>query len=191
MSDEEEEIVPDIPDADAESEEEEEIISDEEDLNSLEETEELEEEEEDEDISPTKLNNPCEHFAEENYKKFSTEINRDLIIQLHPREKSINNDEVKKMCSINRNKDGIIHDPLHTTIPILTKFEYTRILGLRATQIEHNSPLFIEVDESIIDSYIIARKELEAKKLPFIICRPLPGGKMEYWDINDLENLNN
>ena len=188
MSDEEEDIIPDIAEADAESEEE--IISDEEDLNSLEENEELEEEEEDEEPAPTKLNNPCEHFTEENYKKFSTEINRDLIINLHPREKSINNDEVKKLCNVNRNKDGIIHDPLHTTIPILTKFEYTRILGLRATQIEHNAPLFIDVDESIIDSYIIARKELEAKKLPFIICRPLPGGKMEYWDINDLENLN-
>jgi len=189
MSDEEEDIVPDIAEADAESEEEE-IISDEEDINSLEENEELEEEDEDEETAPTKITNPCEHFAEENYKKFSTEINRDLILNLHPREKSINNDEVKKLCSINRNKDGIIHDPLHTTIPILTKFEYTRILGLRATQIEHNSPLFIDIDDSIIDSYIIARKELESKKLPFIICRPLPGGKMEYWDINDLENLN-
>ena len=186
MSDEEEEIVNEINEAD--SEEEEEIVSDEEDLNSLDENEEVEEEEE--ETAPTKLNNPCEHFAEENYKKFSTELNRDLIINLHPREKSINYDEVKKLCSINRNKDGVIHDPLHTTIPILTKFEYTRILGLRATQIEHNSPLFIDIDDSIIDSYIIARKELEAKKLPFIICRPLPGGKMEYWDINDLENLN-
>ena len=187
MSDEEEEIVPDV----VESEEEEEVISDEEDLNSLEENEELEEEEEEDEIAaPTKLNNPCEHFAEENFKKFSTEINRELIINLHPREKSINYDEVKKLCSVNRNKDGVIHDPLHTTIPILTKFEYTRILGLRATQIENNSPLFINVDDSVIDSYLIARKELEAKKLPFIICRPLPGGKMEYWDINDLENLN-
>ena len=89
MSDEEEEIVNEINEAD--SEEEEEIVSDEEDLNSLDENEEVEEEEE--ETAPTKLNNPCEHFAEENYKKFSTELNRDLIINLHPREKSINYDE--------------------------------------------------------------------------------------------------
>jgi DNA-directed RNA polymerase I, II, and III subunit RPABC2 len=94
------------------------------------------------------------------------------------------------LCTIHRNKDGLVEDPLHTTVPILTKFEYTRILGVRATQIENGAPLFISVDESIIDSYVIARMELEAKKLPFIIRRPLPGGKMEYWRLHDLENLN-
>jgi DNA-directed RNA polymerase I, II, and III subunit RPABC2 len=113
-----------------------------------------------------------------------------MINMLHPREKPINYDEVKTLCAVKRNKDGLIVDPIHTTVPILTKFEYTRILGLRATQIENGSPLFISVNESIIDSYVIARMELEAKKLPFIIRRPLPGGKMEYWRLHDLENLN-
>jgi DNA-directed RNA polymerase subunit K/omega len=169
---------------------EENVISDDEDLNSLEDEKEENEEEEEEEEIPSEIANPCEHYVEENFKKFSTELNRDLIIDLHPREKSINYDEVKKLCVLHRNKDGIIHDPLHITIPILTKFEYTRVLGLRATQIENNSPLFIDIDDSIIDSYIIARKELEAKRLPFIVCRPLPGGRIEYWDINDLENLN-
>lgn len=186
MSDEEDAPI----DNDQLSENSEEIImTDDEDLNSLEDEKEENEEEEEEEI-PSEIANPCEHYVEENFKKFSSELNRNLIIDLHPREKSINYDEVKKLCVLQRNKDGIIHDPLHITIPILTKFEYTRILGLRATQIENNSPLFIDIDDSVIDSYIIARKELEAKRLPFIVCRPLPGGKIEYWDINDLENLN-
>jgi DNA-directed RNA polymerase I, II, and III subunit RPABC2 len=161
---------------------------DENELNSDDEIEE--EEDEQDDLAPTKIEKPCEHYFEENFKKFTTNLDHDLISTLHPREKAINYDNVKTLCTIQRNKDGLISDPLHTTVPILTKFEYTRILGVRATQIENGAPLFISVDESIIDSYVIARMEVEAKKLPFIIRRPLPGGKMEYWRLHDLENLN-
>ena len=35
----------------------------------------------------------------------------------------------------------------------------------------------------------IAEKELEEKKIPFIIRRPLPNGGSEYWKVEDLENL--
>ena len=186
-------------------------MSDEEDINppnSSDESEvDVEEDEEDEDVdinsddeidddddgddgAPTKIEKPCEHYVEENFKKFTTNLDHKLIMSVHPREKAINYDEVKLLCTIKRNSDDLIEDPIHTTVPILTKFEYTRVLGVRATQIENGAPLFISVDESIIDSYVIARMEVEAKKLPFIIRRPLPGGKMEYWRLADLENLN-
>jgi DNA-directed RNA polymerase subunit K/omega len=180
-------------------------MSDDEDVESIlsNEEEELEEEieeesdndlEEDyettEETEPTKIEKPCEHFIEENFKKFKTNLDHNVILHHHPREQAVNYDVVKELCTIQR-KDGMIQDPLHTTIPILTKFEYTRILGIRATQIENGAPLFMKIDKSIIDSYVIARMELEAKKLPFILRRPLPGGKMEYWRLSDLENLNN
>ena len=151
---------------------------------------EMEDEDESDELAPTKIEKPCEHYIEENFKKFTTNLDHNVVMDVHPREKAINYDEVKALCIVQRDADGIIQDKLHTTIPILSKFEYTRILGLRATQIENGAPLFISVDESIIDSYIIAKMELEAKKLPFIIRRPLPGGKMEYWKLHDLENLN-
>ena len=151
---------------------------------------EIDEDEEGDDVAPTKIEKPCEHYVEENFKKFTTNLDHNLIMSVHPREKAINYDEVKSLCTITRNSDGLIDDPIHTTVSILTKFEYTRVLGLRATQIENGAPLFITVNESIIDSYVIARMELEAKKLPFIIRRPLPGGKMEFWRLHDLENLN-
>jgi hypothetical protein len=32
----------------------------------------------------------------------------------------------------------------------------------------------------------IARLELEQKRLPFIIKRPLPNGKFEYWRLYDM-----
>ena len=162
----------------------------EDDENEINSDDEIEEEDEQDDLAPTKIEKPCEHYFEENFKKFTTNLDHDLISNLHPREKAINYDNVKMLCTLQRNKDGLVDDPLHTTVPILTKFEYTRILGVRATQIENGAPLFISVNESIIDSYVIARMELEAKKLPFIIRRPLPGGKMEYWRLHDLENLN-
>jgi DNA-directed RNA polymerase subunit K/omega len=41
----------------------------------------------------------------------------------------------------------------------------------------------------MIDAYLIALKELEEKKIPFIIKRPLPNGVIEYWRISDLEIL--
>ena len=183
MSDEEEE-------QEIESVEESEDELDEDDEPEINSEDEIEEEDEQDELAPTKIDKPCEHYYEENFKKFTTNLDHNLINELHPREKAINYDQVKLLCTLQKNKDGLISDPLHTTIPILTKFEYTRILGIRATQIENGAPLFISVDDSIIDSYVIARMELEAKKLPFIIRRPLPGGKMEYWRLHDLENLN-
>jgi hypothetical protein len=45
----------------------------------------------------------------------------------------------------------------------------------------------IPVDKKIIDGYLIAQLELQQKALPFIIRRPLPGGKSEYWRLADLE----
>jgi len=184
MSDEED--IDDIVESPATSEDE---IEDEEDIE-INSEDEIEEDDEQDELAPTKIEKPCEHYIEENFKKFTSNIDHNVVMELHPREKAINYDEVKSLCDVKRSTDGLIKDPIHTTVPILTKFEYTRILGLRATQIENGAPLFISVDESIIDSYVIARMELEAKKLPFIIRRPLPGGKMEYWRLHDLENLN-
>ena len=40
---------------------------------------------------------------------------------------------------------------------------------------------------SFIDNNLIALEELKQKKLPFIIMRPIPNGKKEYWRLSDLE----
>ena len=45
----------------------------------------------------------------------------------------------------------------------------------------------IDVPPEIIKGYTIAEMELEQKKLPFIIRRPLPNGSSEYWRVSDLE----
>ncbi len=84
-------------------------------------------------------------------------------------------------------KKNVIVDELHKTVPILTKYEKTRILGERTKQINNGSKPFVEVQNDIIDGYLIACKELEEKKMPFIIRRPLPSGGSEYWHLKDLE----
>ena len=93
------------------------------------------------------------------------------------------------MAKTVKNSDGIIIDELHKTTPIMSKFEYTRILGMREKQLNDGAIPFIKVNDGIIDSYVIAKQELHQKRLPFIIKRPMPSGGCEYWKITDLEIL--
>ena len=93
------------------------------------------------------------------------------------------------MARIIRNEEGVIIDPLHKTLPFITKYEKARILGERSRQIDSGAKPFVSVDPDVIDGYLIALKEYEAKKIPFILKRPFSGGKMEYWHLYDLEIL--
>lgn len=77
-------------------------------------------------------------------------------------------------------------DPQHTTYPFLTLYEKTKILSMRASQLARGAPPFIDVPEYLMDVYEIAKAELEAKRLPFILKRPLPDGNWEYWRLADL-----
>jgi DNA-directed RNA polymerase I, II, and III subunit RPABC2 len=122
-------------------------------------------------------------------QKFDNSINDNYIVNFHPECALQNYDEILSMIVVVRDKNGIIVDDLHKTIPYLTKYERARILGQRAKQINSGSPPFVKVPENVIDGYIIAELELKEKKIPFIIRRPLPNGGSEYWSIKDLEDI--
>jgi DNA-directed RNA polymerase subunit K/omega len=77
-------------------------------------------------------------------------------------------------------------DSNHRTYPFLTNFEKTKIIGLRANQLSKGSIPFISVPKHITDVKDIAKLELEQKRLPYIIKRPLPNGQFEYWRLSDL-----
>ncbi len=77
-------------------------------------------------------------------------------------------------------------DSNHRTYPFLTNFEKTKIIGLRANQLSKGSAPFIAVPKHITDVKDIAKLELEQKRLPYIIKRPLPNGQFEYWRLADL-----
>ena len=122
-------------------------------------------------------------------KKFDKEINNNYIVNNHPECALQNYDEILAMTKVVRDKNNIIIDDLHRTIPHLTKYERARILGQRAKQIECGATPFIKVPENVIDGYLIADLELKQGRIPFIIRRPMPNGGSEYWKINDLENI--
>lgn len=126
---------------------------------------------------------------DEYLQKFDKDVRRNFLTEFHPESSAHNDVEVRRFASVVRNKDGDIIDDLHRTIPFLTKYEYTRIIGQRAKQIDSGALPFVEVRNDIIDGDIIAKMELEAKKIPFIIRRPMPGGGCEYWKLEDLEIL--
>ena len=77
-------------------------------------------------------------------------------------------------------------DTNHRTYPFLTNFERTKIIGLRANQISRGSVPFVSVPKHMTDVRDIARLELEQKRLPYLIKRPLPDGTFEYWRLSDL-----
>jgi len=122
-------------------------------------------------------------------QKFDRSLNENYLVNAHPECTVQNYDEILSMIKVVRDKDDIIIDDLHKTIPYLTKYERARILGQRARQIDAGSSPFIKVPENVIDGYIIAEMELKEKRIPFIIRRPLPHGGSEYWSIKDLEDI--
>ena len=131
-----------------------------------------------------------ESDGEEVLQKFTEKMRNDSILEFHPESISHNYDEVKAFAKISRDATGQIIDNLHKTNPILTKYEKTRILGQRAKQLETGSQTFINpYPVEVVDSYLLAQMEFERGLIPFIIRRPLPGGKSEYWHLNDLEKI--
>lgn len=123
------------------------------------------------------------------FKKIENDNKKEILIDYHPEIKQLKTNEMLAMTKIFRDDDGIIIDELHKTIPILTRFEKARVIGLRAKQINKGSEPFIKISNDIMDGLTIAEMELKEKKIPFIIRRPLPNGGSEYWNIKDLTLL--
>ena len=122
-------------------------------------------------------------------QKFDREMRHNYILDQHPDSINHNYDEIYNLAKVKRNKENIIIDDLHRTIPLLTKYEKTRILGQRAKQLNNGAKPLVKLDIPLIDGYLIALKELEEKMIPVIIRRPLPSGASEYWHLKDLEIL--
>jgi DNA-directed RNA polymerase I, II, and III subunit RPABC2 len=134
------------------------------------------EEEDDDDLDGTQY-----------MQQFDAQVKERVIANHHPELLVNNYDEVEALSVVVRDERGIIVDPLHKTLPFLTKYERTRILGERAKQLNGGAKALIETNPAIIDGYLIAMAELEQKKIPFIIRRPLNNGGSEYWKLKDLE----
>ena len=127
---------------------------------------------------------------DENYlQKFDESLHTQVIADYHPEMKSHNYDEITNMTKVTRNESGAIIDPLHKSVPFITRYEKAKLIGERAAQLGAGAKPLVEVDDNIIDDYVIALKEFNEKKIPFIIKRPMPNGGCEYWRMEDLEIL--
>jgi DNA-directed RNA polymerase I, II, and III subunit RPABC2 len=120
-------------------------------------------------------------------QKMNEDVRKKVIEDFHPELKTLNYEEVDALAIVIRDKQNHIIDPLHKTLPILTRYEKARVLGERARQINAGASPMIDVEPTLVDGYLIALKELEQKRIPFIIQRPLPNGTSEYWRVSDLE----
>lgn len=127
--------------------------------------------------------------APEQYRRFEDGLRESIIMKNHSHLLIPNTDEVEKLSKVVRNDRGQICDPLHKTVPFLTKYELARVLGERTNQLQMGGEAFVKVPEHVINEYQIARLELEQKAIPFVIRRPLPDGSYEYWSLSDLEIL--
>jgi len=70
----------------------------------------------------------------------------------------------------------------------LTKYEKTKLLGLRVVQLNNDAKPYFSANENM-STIEIANREIELKLIPLIIKRPLSNNKFEYWKLKDLEIL--
>lgn len=105
-----------------------------------------------------------------------------VFAQLHTTAPGVSEVNVSKIGF----RDTTKLDSKHITYPFLTNYERTKIISFRASQISNGTKPYILVPDGVTDSYQIAKLELEAKRLPYIVKRPLPDGTFEAWQLADL-----
>lgn len=71
------------------------------------------------------------------------------------------------------------------TSNILTIYELTELIGIRATQISNGSPVFVDIT-NINDPLEMAKKEIINNKCPLYIKRYIGLDKYELWDPNEM-----
>ena len=133
-----------------------------------------------------------ESSDEEFENRVDDEFKEQFMKSIHPEQFHDSYNFIKMMTSLERDDLNLIHDDKHVTLPILTKYEKARILGLRISQLNKGARPYITIENrQIVDMHIIAEQELKKKLLPFIIMRPIPNGNKEYWKLEDLEIVEN
>jgi DNA-directed RNA polymerase I, II, and III subunit RPABC2 len=80
-----------------------------------------------------------------------------------------------------------------TTLPYLSKYEYTVLLGTRAQQLAEGAKPFVRLDglNPADPRFIwkVAEREILEKKLPYILRRQLPNGTAEFWSVQECSVL--
>lgn len=68
----------------------------------------------------------------------------------------------------------------------MTKYEYTKILGMRAQQITMGSNPLINITRDMKSAVEVAEEELRQRKTPYIVARKINSNKTDFWKIEDM-----
>jgi DNA-directed RNA polymerase I, II, and III subunit RPABC2 len=75
-----------------------------------------------------------------------------------------------------------------TTRPVLTKFERTRVMGVRVRMLLMGAVPLVDT-AGLTDEVQIAERELEQRTMPLIVRRQLGPGKFEYWRMEEFVSV--
>ena len=103
----------------------------------------------------------------------------------------MNNLQIEKLDSdiIPFTNNNEVHKKLNDekiSQPYLTKYEYAKIIGIAAQQIESGRKPLVKPPASFRHPIEIAEYELKKKKTPIIIKRKLPNDVFEYFTLDQL-----
>jgi DNA-directed RNA polymerase I, II, and III subunit RPABC2 len=77
------------------------------------------------------------------------------------------------------------------TQPYFTKYEYTMLIATRAQQIAEGAKPLVGLEglrtSDPMFLWNVAKREVEQRKLPYVIRRQLPNNTSEFWSAQELE----
>jgi hypothetical protein len=79
----------------------------------------------------------------------------------------------------------VVPPNMRVTSDVMTMAEYSDIIGIRTTQIEHGAPIYTDVGD-ILNTRDIAIKELFDRKCPLFIKRGLSKFLEEHWSCREM-----
>jgi DNA-directed RNA polymerase subunit K/omega len=99
----------------------------------------------------------------------------------------VNDDEVYYNIEIPTTTDvKYLSDKERISVNRLTRYEMVRILGERTKQITMGAKPLIKNSKNLTNEQIV-NEEFKNNMIPFKIKRPLPNGKFEIWNLDELK----
>ena len=85
----------------------------------------------------------------------------------------------------------VVPDDERATSEIMTKYEYTRAVGIRAQQIDKTGTCYVEADGNNGDCVDLAEKEIEMRRSPLVLERVVGATEdhnpiVERWSVNEM-----
>lgn len=160
----------------------------------IDENEEIEEgDNEDDNEEENNEENEDDNSDEENYEYNTDDDNIDDDENNENSEEEKDKEISEDIITTNNNNNNIIKRIVNNneriTNNFISKYEFTRILGTRTTQIEEGSIVLLKNAEELKKKYNpeqLAILELQNKSCPIYLIREIPNGNIEIWDVNEL-----